>query len=129
MPDPVTRRRNHTIWCISQNPVTIIITRTEKVEVGGGFAENTAQVGPFTVRIFQQANKSGAGLDSELVGTRSVNPSWGLLADWQADLRAGPNVRDEFEVAGLGFFVIKAVYPQKIQGQVVGYQAELEKVS
>ena len=124
----VDLRRQHVLWSVSQNPVSIVITRTEKAETEGRFAENTTQVGPLTVRIFQ-INKAGVRLDSGIAGTRSVDPDWGLIADWQADLRAGPNVRDEFEVAGLGFFVIKAVYPQKIQGQVVGYQAELEKVS
>jgi len=108
--------------------VTIIITRKEKVETEGRFAENTSQVGPFTVRVFQ-ANDRDVKTDTHLVGTRMIDAGWGLLADWQADLRAGPNVRDEFELPGLGVFVVKAVYPQRVLGQVAGYQAELEKVS
>jgi len=128
MPDLVTMRRNNTIWSISQNPVTIIITRTEKIATEGRFAENTSQVGPLTVRIFQAGEGEKARTESQLAGIKGIESGWGLLADWQADLRTGPNVRDEFEVPGLGLFVVKAVYPQKSQGQLVGYQAELEKV-
>ena len=128
MADLVTLRRNNALWAISQNPVTITIARTEKTETEGHFAENTSQVGPFTVRVFQ-ANEQDVKTDTHLVGTKMIDAGWGLLADWQADLRAGPNVRDEFEVQGLGLFVIKAVYPQVIQGQVVGCQAILERVS
>lgn len=128
MPDPVALRRNNTTWNISQNPVTITITRTEKVETEGRFAENTSQIGPFTVRIFQ-ANEPGVRTESQLVGTKMTDLGWGLLADWQADLQAGPNVRDEFEVPGLGNFIIKSVSPQRVLGQVTGHQAELEKVS
>jgi hypothetical protein len=66
---------------------------------------------------------------STLAGTKQVDKGWGLLADYQADLRAGTNVKDEFDVLGLGHFVVIAIYPQVVQGQLVGYQADLEKVS
>lgn len=128
MADLVTLRRNNTIWSINQNPVTITITRTEKVETEGHFADNTSQIGPFTVRLFQ-ANEQDVKTKTQLPGTKMIDAGWGLLADWQSDLRAGPNVRDEFEVPGQGFFVVKSVHPQKIQGQVVGNQVTLERVS
>lgn len=129
MTDLVTMRRNNTIWSISQNPVTIIITRTEKIETEGRFTENTSQVGPITVRIFQAGEDDKARTESQLAGTKSIQSGWGLLADWQADMRTGPNVLDEFEVPGLGRFIVKSVFPQRVQGQLVGYQAELEKVN
>jgi len=126
MADPVAMRRKNTLWSIGLNPVAITITRREKVETEGHFAENTSQVGPLTVRIFQYGGEKSR-MVTDLAGTKGIDTGWGLLADWEADLRAGPNVRDEFN-SDLGFFVIKSVYPQKIQGEVVGYQAELEKV-
>nr|BDD46412.1 hypothetical protein 1 [Bacillales bacterium] len=52
-----------------------------------------------------------------------------MLADYQADICASPNCTDEFEVQGLGKFIVAAVYPQMSQGLIVGYQADLEKVS
>lgn len=127
MPDLVTLRRNNVLWSISNNPVNITITRTEKTETEGHFTESTSQIGPFTVRIFQAGE--GVKTETHLVGTKGIDTGWGLLADWQADLQAGPNVRDEFEVPGLGFFAINSVYPQIVLGQVAGYQAELEKVN
>lgn len=112
---------------IMENPVQITVRRTEKVDMGGYFDEVTGQHGPFTVRIFQQ--RSGIPQDiSTLAGTKQVDKSWGLLADYNADIQAGPSVKDEFDVPGLGHFLVVAVYPQKVQGQIVGYQADLERV-
>ena len=37
--DLVTLRRQHISWTIQQNPVEIIIHRTEKVDQGGYFEE------------------------------------------------------------------------------------------
>jgi len=126
--DLVNLRRQHVAWAIQQNPMTIIVQRTEKVDVGGYFDEVTSQHGPYTVRIFQK----GSGIPQEisiLAGTKQVETAWGLLADHQADLQAGPNVKDEFDVPDLGHFVVIAVFPQKISEQTVGYQVNLEKVS
>ena len=126
--DLVSLRRQHVAWAIQQNPVTITVQRTEKVDMGGYFGEVTSQRGPYTIRIFQQ----GMGIPQEvasLAGTKQVDKGWGLLADYNADFRAGPNVKDEFDVPGLGHFLVIAVYPQMVQGQIVGYQADLEKVS
>ncbi|MGE5552832.1 MAG: hypothetical protein ACM3XZ_02775 [Betaproteobacteria bacterium] len=126
--DLVTLRRRHVAWCIQQNPTTITIQRTEKVSAGGGLSEVTTAVGPFNVRIFQQ--RGGRPQDvTGLAGTMQTTTGWGLLADHLADLKAGPSVRDEFEVPGIGRFVVKMIYPQVILGQIVGYQAEIEKVS
>jgi hypothetical protein len=120
-------RRKQTIWNISLNPVTINIKRTEKIEADGGFTESESQLGPYIVRIFKQKNSNQKEM-STLAGTKEVDDSWGMLADYTVDLKAGPNVKDEFDVAGLGHFLIKATNPQLVEGQIAGYQADLEKV-
>lgn len=124
--DMVSIRRQHVAWNIQQNPTTITVQRTEKVDRGGCFDEVTTQRGPFTVRIFQQASRIPQEI-STLAGTKQVDTKWGMVADYQADLRAGPNVKDEFDVP-LGHFLVVAIYPQVVLGQVVGYQADLERV-
>jgi len=126
MDSTITSCRDNVIWAINQNPVTITITRKEKIKTEGHFIENISQFSPLTVRIFQMSRN--IKIESQIIGTREIDTGWGLLADWQADLRAGPNVQDEFEVPGMGYFVIKAVYPQKIHGQIIGYQAELRRI-
>lgn len=126
--DIVTLRRQHTKWAIQQNPVEIIIQRTEKIEAGGGFEEKESEVGPFTVRIYQQGTLIPQEV-STLAGTKQVDKTWGMLADWQADIKAGPNVLDEFDVPGVGRFQTLEVYPQKVKSEIVGYQVALEKVS
>ena len=126
--DLVALRRQHTKWAIEQNPVEIIIQRTEKVDKGGYFEEIESEHGPYTVRIFQRGMQIPIEI-STLGGTKQTDRGWGLLAGHEAEIKAGANALDEFEVDGLGKFQVLAGYPQIIQGQVVGYQADLEKVS
>jgi len=126
--DLVALRRQHVAWAIQQNPVEIIIQRTEKVDMGGYFDEVESEHGPYTVRIFQKGSRIPQEV-STLAGTKQVEAAWGLLADHEAEIKAGTNVLDEFEVTDLGKFQVLAVYPQIVQGQIVGYQADLEKVS
>ncbi len=126
--DLVTLRRQHITWTIQQNPVKIIIQRTEKMDKGGYFEEIESEVGPFTVRIYQYGTWAPQEV-STLAGTKQVDRTWGMLMDYEADVKAGSNVLDEFEVPGLGKFQVLEVYPQKVKGEIVGYQAVLEKVS
>jgi len=126
--DLVALRRQHITWTIQQNPTTITIYRTEKIDMGGYFEEIESEHGPYTVRIFQRGMQMPREI-SILGGTKQTDRGWGLLAGHEAEIKAGANTLDEFEVDGLGKFQVMAVYPQIIQGQVVGYQADLEKVS
>lgn len=126
--DLVTLRRQHIIWTIQQNPVEIIIHRTEKVDQGGYFEEIESEVGPFVVRIYQYGTWIPQEI-STMAGTKQVDKTCGMLADWQADIKAGPSVLDEFEVPGIGNFQVLEVYPQVVRGELVGYQVALEKVS
>ncbi len=126
--DIVALRRQHTGWAIQQNPTTITINRTEKTDVGGYFEENESEVGPFVVRVFTQGTRVPQEV-STLAGTKQVDRTWGMLADWRANVKAGPNVLDKFEVPGIGCFQVLEVYPQIVKGELVGHQVALEKVS
>ena len=126
--DLVALRRQHTKWAIEQNPTTITIHRTEKIDMGGYFEEVESEVGSFVVRIYQYGTWAPQEV-STLAGTKQVDRTWGMLMNYEADVKAGPNVLDEFEVPGLGKFQVLEVYPQKVKGKIVGYQVILEKVS
>ena len=126
--DLVALRRQHITWAIQQNPVEIIIQRTEKMDKGGYFEEIESEVGPFVVRIYQYGTWVPQEV-STLAGTKQVDRTWGMLMDYEADVKAGSNVLDEFEVPGMGRFQVLEVYPQKVKGKIVGYQVILEKVS
>jgi len=126
--DLVTLRRQHTKWAIQQNPTTITIHRTEKIDMGGYFEEVESEVGPFVVRIYQYGTSVPQEVNT-LAGTKQVDRTWGMLMDHEADVKAGPNVTDEFEVPGMGRFQVLAVYPQVVKSELVGYQVALEKVS
>ena len=126
--DLVALRRQHTKWAIQQNPTTITIHRTEKIDMGGYFEEVESEVGPLIVRIYQYGTWIPQEV-STLAGTKQVDRTMGMLADWQADIKAGPTVLDKFEVPGIGNFQVLEVYPQVVRGELVGYQVALEKVS
>lgn len=121
----VEMRRRHTKWSIEQNSSSILISRTERVRVGGGFDENETNVGPFQVRLY--VTSGSPKKISVLAGEKQVDSYYALLADYQADIRADTNTTDKFEVNGMGFEV-KSVFPQRVAGNVVGYQCELERV-
>lgn len=125
--DMISFRRNQTQWNINQNPTEIIISRTEKIEIEGHFENSKNEVGPFKVRIFQK--KQGTTKDeSNLGGTKKTDTNWGLIADYMADIKSGPNVVDEFEIPVLGHFKITGIMPQVVSGQIVSFQVDLEKV-
>jgi len=126
--DLVALRRQHTKWAIQQNPTTITIHRTEKIDMGGYFEEVESEIGPFVVRVYQQGTLIPQEV-STLAGTKQVDRTWGMLMDHEADVKVGSNVLDEFEVPALGKFQVLEVYPQVVKGELVGYQAVLEKVS
>lgn len=122
-----TRRRMLT-FSIQQNPTTITINRTKKVRQGGGFAEVKTPLDPITVRIFQQKDNV-VRVISDVSGLKEKVTDFGMLADHNADIRDGPNVRDEFDVPGLGHFVVASVTKMLQSGEVVGYQVDLERES
>lgn len=114
---------------IAENPVQVTVSRTERVEQNGAFAEVKSQHGPYTVRLFQSQSLRSAREVTATPGTKQTDTRWGLAADESADLRAGPDVTDEFEVVGIGIFRVVAVYPLVLAGVIYGYQADLERVS
>ena len=122
----VEMRRKHTKWNIEQNPTEILINRTIKERKGGYIDESETDVGPFVVRIYS-SNSNSPQTITTLAGEKQVDRHFGMLADCEADIRAGTNVKDEFEANGMKF-VVKAVYPQRVAGEIVGYQCELERV-
>lgn len=125
--DNITHRRQQIQWNIRQNPTVITINRTEKIKTEGHFAENKSLVGPFTVRIFKQKSQAPK-IQSELAGTMQNDNSWGLLADYQADIRSGSMVLDEFDCP-LGHYQVGGVTPQILKGVIMGYQADLIRLS
>ena len=126
--DLVFLRRQHTKWAIQQNPTTITIHRTEKIDMGGYFDEVESEVGPFVVRIYQYGTGTPQDV-STLAGTKQIDKTCGMLMDYEADVKAASHMLDEFEVPGLGKFQVLEVYPQVVKDELVGYQVILEKVS
>ncbi|WP_136604664.1 hypothetical protein [Paenibacillus dokdonensis] len=124
--DFVTMRRKHIAWNISQNPTTVTIHRKEKIRKGGGYEEVESDLRPATIRIFITRSQISQNV-SVLAGTKQTDKMYSLLADEYADIQAGPNVTDRFTAIGETFEII-SVQLKVVQGVVVGYQADLERV-
>jgi hypothetical protein len=126
--DGVERRRQQVEWNIRQNPTEIMIKRTQKTPIRGHFEETKSEIGPFIVRLFKKSQGRTQEV-SNLGGTKQNDNGWGLLADYQADIKDGSMITDEFEVPGIGCFQVTSVFTQKLNEQVVGLQVDLEKVN
>lgn len=126
IPDMVALRRKHVAWNISQNPTQISIHRKEKIRKGGGYGEVESDLVPITVRIFVTRTQVPQTV-SVLAGTKQTDKMYSLLADEHADIKAGPDVTDRFTAFGESFEVV-SIQQQVVQGVVVGYQADLERV-
>lgn len=126
--DEVERRRQQVIWNIRQNPTEILIKRTQKIPIRGHFEETKSEIGPFIVRLFKKSQGRTQDV-SNLGGTKQNDNGWGLLADYQTDIKDGSMITDEFEIQGIGLFQVASVFVQKLNEQVVGLQVDLEKVN
>lgn len=122
----VEMRRTHTKFSIEQNPSVITISRTTRDRSQGYINNVKTDEGPFVVRIFVSKSSTPQNITT-LAGEKQVDQYFGLLADYNADIRAGTEVKDEFVDNGMKF-VVKAIYPQTVNGELVGYQGELERV-
>lgn len=114
---------------IDQNPITITINRRTRSDANGGHLITPSTVGPYTVRIFFKSILGGADELSTLGGSEIRDNNWGMFTDHLSEVKATIDIEDSFTVEGMGEFKVKQVYPWMILGQVVGYQAWLEKVS
>lgn len=121
-------RRRHIAWNISQNPTQITIHRKEKVRKGGGYDEIERDLPPIVVRIFIQSRSQITHEISTLAGTKKTDKVYSLLADEHADIQADTTVTDTFKANGEDFQVVR-VHPQMADGQIVGYQVDLERVN
>lgn len=123
----VKARREAIQHNIALNPAAIVVTRTELVRSGGGYEESETQLPSQTVRIYQRGGGGNQDVESG-AGTKQTDARWGLLGDDTLDLQAGSDVTDRFTHNGHPFEVIDVI-PQTVEGEVVGYQADLREVS
>lgn len=113
------------MWAISQNPTNIIIQRSGKLRMNGKITRIDKVLEPQTVRIYVKGGSENNVI--ETAGERTTDRYYGLLADYQADIMASTEISDIFYVDSVKYDV-KSVFPQRINGQIVGYQCQIERV-
>lgn len=114
---------------ISEDPVEVAIHRVAFVDDGaGGRLKEEATPAPFVGRVYTGQGRGGAPriLLAEAGGTRLA--PLGLLAPWDADVRAGSNVEDTFEAAGRRYRV-RQVIPRLWRGETYALHCVLEEVA
>lgn len=108
-------------WLIRENPVSVTLHRTEKIDDGaGGWIPREFELPSFDGRLIpsrvqmqEQTNEAG---------TLRLS-AWSLLAPWTADLQVG----DTFTANGQTFR-IRRVVRRKHGGSDYGLQANLEEM-
>jgi hypothetical protein len=108
-----------------QNVATITVARRMRAAAGGGFVEVTQEAGPFQVRVYRTA--PGGREETDPTGVVHRDGGWGIIGGPEVDLRAGPDVDDEFDLWGLRFRV-RSVVPVVMGGMTIGIQGDLEVI-
>lgn len=120
-----TMRRN-TKWAIAQNPTEITVQRARITDVNGYEEKTEVTVPAQTVRLYISNGKSPYDM-RDIQGRAKQDSYRAILADYEADLMATTDVTDTFYYEGERY-VIKSILAQRIAGQVVGYQGEVERL-
>lgn len=113
---------------IALNPVTVTFERTERVDQGGYFTTQTTTIGPFQARVFQFLWGDPETGGATEPGRDHRGQYYGLLAGSDCAVAAGPYVDDTVDAGTLGRFRVVDVYPQTVEGALVGVQARLERI-
>lgn len=120
------KRKADIIKSISLNPTEITIKQIEKV-LKDGYYDEEEKESILTVRIYHQ-QRNDIQISSNTIGTVYKSKRYGMLADSTVDLEVNSKSAIEFDSV-YGHMKITAVYPQKIKGELCGYQVDLEKIS
>lgn len=121
----VSMRRKHTQWNINQNASEIIIRRKGQKREGGKIVNVNAMLPLQRMRLYVSGGSENVIV--ETIGERQIDRYYRLLAEWDADIQAGTEVKDSFVCNGERYEV-KAVNPQSVNGQIVGKQCLIERV-
>lgn len=129
MNDFAKQRKADVAFSIAENPVEIMIERTEKKPQGGGRKITKSTTGPFTIRIFMQKGRLMANVTAATTaGIRQEERAYAFLAEADADIRCTPEYADEFTAYGKRFRVTEVV-ERHWQGELTSKDGTLEEVS
>lgn len=121
----VEMRRHDTSWAINQNPTVIIIKRKGLIRANGKIIRGESELPPQTVRLYVKGGSENTVIETS--GERTTDRYYGMLATHDADILSESEAKDYFYADGVKYEV-KAVFPQKINGEVVGLQCQIERV-
>lgn len=120
--NPAVARRN-VARQIARNPTDIWIKRVVEMDDGaGGTIRQEVALPAQTVRLFMSSLGQTRGVATEAVQMQVQR--WGMLAGWDADIRAG----DAFTAQGRSFRV-RDIDQAATGGEVVALHVDLEEVS
>lgn len=120
------QRKQNIIDTINKNPTKIIIIQTEEVLKGGHLDQQQIKK-ELKIRIYHQKHPEVSVL-SDKKGIYHSSRRYGMLVDYTADIKVDSRQSIEFDTA-YGTMKVTAVYPQIVQGEVCGYQCDLERMN
>jgi hypothetical protein len=125
-------------FMIQLDPQDIVIHRKQRNPAGSALQTVESDYGPFPVRIFIRAAGASPRIVTTLAGTQQVSVVFGMfgyggqnLYPGKASLDAmyGPHVLDEFDDPRRGHMRIVGVSVMQMEGQVFGYECDLEVIT
>lgn len=119
-------RKRDIVSNINQNPVKIVI-KEKRREVVDGALEMIDFSHEATVRIYPQSYGSTSDGAREVKGSYSLSKKYGMLADSSLDIEA-LSERDLSLETPHGNLKVISYYPQVCQGEICGYQCDLERI-
>lgn len=111
---------------IDINPLSIRIVRRTKKEVDGGIEEREEIKGEVIGRIFVKGESYVPSMIASDAGERQEEQKFGLVVEWDVDLRGDSECRDIISCE-LGEFIVLNVVELRYKGKCWGKIAELKR--
>ncbi len=111
---------------IDINPLSIRIVRRTRQEVDGGIEEREEIKGEVIGRIFVKGESYVPSMIASDAGERQEEQKFGLVVEWDVDLRGDSECRDIISCE-LGEFIVLNVVELRYKGKCWGKIAELKR--
>lgn len=112
---------------IDVNPYTIRVRRKTRQEIDGGVEEVEEDKGEFVGRIFLKGESYIPNMVRSDAGERQEEQKYGLVVEWDVDLRGDANCRDIISCE-IGEFEVLSIAELRYKGKCWGKIVELRRI-
>ncbi len=115
---------------IDRNPTIVTINRSVFSASSGGRTETESTVGPISLALYNNVVRTAPkASDISRDAVKYDKVEWSAIAKKDADIRAGANVIDTFEVANVGTFRVHTIVDITTDTTITGKLILLEMLT